>query len=415
MIFHYLRSVYEDSGSLFHAMSKDSAIASKFSCGERKANYIMRFGLATHFQKVQLESLHSTLAYVLLLAWRHTSRRCSWSRCTVHLPTYYCSTSPTTRSLGPTPAYVLLLDESYNPVTKDKQMDVHVRYWSSDCHIAAHYITSVFNGPWMCTSATGAQTATSRRTTSHLCSMGRGCARPLLELRLPHRGALHRICVHGPWMCTSATGAQTATSRRTTSRLCSWAVDVHVRYWSSDCHIAADYIASVFMGRGCARPLLELRQPHRGALHRICVHGPWMCTSATGAQTATSRRTTSRLFMGRGCTHPLLELRLPHRGALHHVCVHGPWACRRSVGALSWRDRGTEHGQGRASLHGCELVVSRYGSKEIKARLQLPVVGCWVVRPPHCSWCVQAWSGGQQVGDRVCHAVGVLNLQRDPP
>ena len=151
------------------------------------------------------------------LAWRHTSRRFSWSRCTV----------------GPTPAYVLLFDESYNPVTKDKQMDVHVRYWSSYCHIAAHYITSVF--------------------------MGHGCARPLLELRLAHRGALHHVCVHGPWMCTSATGAQTVTSRRTTSRLCSWAMDVHVRYWSSDWHIAAHYITSVFMGHGCARPLLELR------------------------------------------------------------------------------------------------------------------------------------------------------------
>ena len=58
MIFHYLRSVYEDSGSLFGAMSKDSGIASEFSCGERKANYIIRFGLAKHFQKVQVESLH---------------------------------------------------------------------------------------------------------------------------------------------------------------------------------------------------------------------------------------------------------------------------------------------------------------------------------------------------------------------
>ena len=342
-------------------------------------------------------------------------------------------------------------------------MDVHVRYWSSDWHIAAHYITSVF--------------------------IGHGCARPLLELRLAHRGALHHVCVHGPWMCMSATGAQTVTSRRTTSRLCSWAMDVHVRYWSSDCHTAAHYITSVFMGHGCARPLLELRLPHRGALHHVCVHGPWMCTSATGAQTATSRHTTSRLcswavgvhvrywssdchiaahyitsvFMGRGRARPLLELRLPHRGPLHNVCVHGPWACTSATGAQTATSRRTtsrlcswavgvhvrswssdcniaahyitsvfmgrgraddllehflgateEHGHGRASLHGCELVVSRYGSKEIKARLQLPVVACWVMRPPHCSWCVQAWSGGQQVGDRIFHAVGVLNLQRDP-
>ena len=101
---HYSYKSAEDSGSLFQAMFKDSAIAAKFSCGERKANYIMRFGLATHFQKVQLESLHDA------------------------------------------PAYVLLFDESYNPVTKDKQMDVHVRYWSSDCHIATHYMTSVFMG-----------------------------------------------------------------------------------------------------------------------------------------------------------------------------------------------------------------------------------------------------------------------------
>ena len=163
-----------------------------------------------------LESLHGTPAYVLLLESLHGT------------PAYVLLLE----SLHGTPAYVLLFDESYNPVTKDKQMDVHVRYWSSDCDIAAHYITSV---------------------------------------------------------C---------------------------------------------MGHGRADDLL---------VHFLDA--------------------TEELNMAK----------------VVQVSMDGPKA-----------------------------------AKEIEVRLQLPVVGCWVVRPPHCSWCVQAWIGGQQGGDRICHAVGVLNLQRDP-
>ena len=85
-------------------MFPDSEIASKFSCGERKANYIMRSGLAPHFQNIQMKSLKEVSAFVLLF------------------------------------------DESYNPVTKDKQMDIHVHYWSTANAISSRYVTSVFMG-----------------------------------------------------------------------------------------------------------------------------------------------------------------------------------------------------------------------------------------------------------------------------
>ena len=101
---HFSYKSSEDSALIFRTMFPDSQIASKFSCGERKANYIMRFGLAPHFQNIQMKSLKEVSAFVLLF------------------------------------------DESYNPVTKDKQMDIHVRYWSTANAISSRYVTSVFMG-----------------------------------------------------------------------------------------------------------------------------------------------------------------------------------------------------------------------------------------------------------------------------
>ena len=101
---HFSYQSAEDVGTIFRSMFPDSAIASQFSCGERKANYIMRFGLTPHFKDLLLKSLQEV------------------------------------------PAYVLLFDETYNPVTKNKQMDILVRYWTSMNRITSVYVTSVFTG-----------------------------------------------------------------------------------------------------------------------------------------------------------------------------------------------------------------------------------------------------------------------------
>lgn len=63
---HFSYKSSEDSGIIFRTMFPDSAIASHFSCGERKANYIMRLGIAPHFKNMLLKSLKEVPAYVLL-------------------------------------------------------------------------------------------------------------------------------------------------------------------------------------------------------------------------------------------------------------------------------------------------------------------------------------------------------------
>ena len=68
-------------------MFPDSRIASRFQCGERKANYLATFGIAPYFQK-----------HLLLRA----------------------------RDAGD---YVIMFDESLNDVLQVKQLDVHVRLW----------------------------------------------------------------------------------------------------------------------------------------------------------------------------------------------------------------------------------------------------------------------------------------------
>ena len=85
-------------------MFPDSELAAKFACGERKANYVMRFGLAPHFKA----AINSDV------------NRCS--------------------------AYVLLFDESYNAITKNKQMDIFIRYWTSEERVGSRYIQSMFMG-----------------------------------------------------------------------------------------------------------------------------------------------------------------------------------------------------------------------------------------------------------------------------
>ena len=46
---HYSYKSCEDAGVLFRTMFPDSAVAQKVTCGERKTNYLICYGLATHF------------------------------------------------------------------------------------------------------------------------------------------------------------------------------------------------------------------------------------------------------------------------------------------------------------------------------------------------------------------------------
>ena len=88
---------------LLRTMFPDSAIASQFTCRERKSNYVLRYGLAPYFKSALTESEKVCIDYVLLF------------------------------------------DESYNAVTKNKQMDIFVRYWS-DQRVSSRYLQSVLMG-----------------------------------------------------------------------------------------------------------------------------------------------------------------------------------------------------------------------------------------------------------------------------
>ena len=56
----------DDSILIFRIMFPRSAIALTFSCGEHKSNYIMRFGVALHFQNIQFKSMKEVSVFVLL-------------------------------------------------------------------------------------------------------------------------------------------------------------------------------------------------------------------------------------------------------------------------------------------------------------------------------------------------------------
>ena len=48
--------------------------------------------------------------------------------------------------VNPCSFYVLLFDESYNAITKNKQMDIFIRYWTSEERVGSMYIQSMFMG-----------------------------------------------------------------------------------------------------------------------------------------------------------------------------------------------------------------------------------------------------------------------------
>eukprot|EP00117_Sycon_ciliatum_P022771 scpid71843/ scgid19539/ len=92
----------DKSAALLQKMFPDSGIAAKFSCGERKCNYLSTFGLAPYFESLLLSNVKNS-------------------------------------------DYVVLFDESLNYVTQSKQLDVLVRIWDVD-RVSTRYFTSKFLG-----------------------------------------------------------------------------------------------------------------------------------------------------------------------------------------------------------------------------------------------------------------------------
>ena len=91
------------AGDLFRTMFPDSAIASKFACGERKLSYLNTFGIAPVFASMLSAKVKET------------------------------------------PDFVLLFDESLNHDLQSKQLDVHVRLWDAG-RVSTRYCTSNFLG-----------------------------------------------------------------------------------------------------------------------------------------------------------------------------------------------------------------------------------------------------------------------------
>ncbi|XP_072571938.1 uncharacterized protein [Paramormyrops kingsleyae] len=92
----------EGISELFKCMFPDSDITNTFSCGPDKTAYIAKFGLAVHIKEELLSKVNK---------------------------------SP----------FVLMFDESINETTKNKQLDVHVRFWDEG-QIQSRYLGSRFMG-----------------------------------------------------------------------------------------------------------------------------------------------------------------------------------------------------------------------------------------------------------------------------
>ena len=93
------------ASKLFRIMFPDSEIASKFSCERTKMSYVTVFGLAPYFQQKLYNKLNDV------------------------------------------PIYSVSFDESYNPITKNEQMDFSVRFWDEEKQqIVDRYRDSQFVG-----------------------------------------------------------------------------------------------------------------------------------------------------------------------------------------------------------------------------------------------------------------------------
>ena len=86
---HLSYSSNENICTIFRSIFPDSMIASKFTCGATKTAYLAIFGLADFFKKALLHHIKGV--------------------------------------------FTVLFDESLNNKLKEKQMDLHVRYWCGNC------------------------------------------------------------------------------------------------------------------------------------------------------------------------------------------------------------------------------------------------------------------------------------------
>lgn len=99
---HHSYKSNEGIQAVFKTMFPDSEIAKRFTCGEKKTAYLCCFGLAPHFKS--------------LLESRVKQEQ-----------------------------FVLCFDESLNKVTKNEQLDLHVRFWDTNC-VSTRYLGSQFLG-----------------------------------------------------------------------------------------------------------------------------------------------------------------------------------------------------------------------------------------------------------------------------
>ncbi|KAM8766754.1 uncharacterized protein AB9X84_005877 isoform 1-T1 [Acanthopagrus schlegelii] len=103
---HHSYTSNEDVSTVFKAMFPDSECAKTFSCGEDKTCYLARFGLAPYIKRELLSSVNQG-------------------------------------------TFVIMFDESMNRTTKNKQLDLHVRYWVNDengSRVQSRYLGSQYMG-----------------------------------------------------------------------------------------------------------------------------------------------------------------------------------------------------------------------------------------------------------------------------
>ncbi|KAK7877584.1 hypothetical protein WMY93_031716 [Mugilogobius chulae] len=100
---HHSYTSNMDIGDVFKTMFPDSQIASTFTCGKDKTSYIVNFGLAPFI------------------------------------------TTKLTEQINKSPCFTIMFDESLNKTTKNKQLDLHIRFWENDM-VQSRYFGSEFMG-----------------------------------------------------------------------------------------------------------------------------------------------------------------------------------------------------------------------------------------------------------------------------
>ena len=107
IIRHYSYTSNEDVHVVFRAKFPDSQCASAFSCERDKTAYLARFGVAPYLRKKCISQANKD-------------------------------------------AFIIMFDESMNKTTKSKQLDLHVRHWSTDATgttiVRSRYLGSQFVG-----------------------------------------------------------------------------------------------------------------------------------------------------------------------------------------------------------------------------------------------------------------------------